>query len=83
LKRAINKVIMTMLEKFVSFANALPSDRMESVEENLAALMQSLSDKYGFSESEQTEIDRRSAIVDPEFSSKSDITKIFGKSFSA
>lgn len=74
---------MTLLEKFVSFANALPSDRMESVEENLAALMLSLSNKYGFSESEQAEIDRRFAIADAEFSSESDITKIFGKPFSA
>ena len=74
---------MTVLEKFVSFANALPSDRMESVEEHLAALMQILSDKHGFSESEKAEIDRRSAIADPEFSDASDITKIFGRPFSA
>ncbi len=74
---------MTMLEKFVSFAKALPSDRLESVEENLAALMESLSDKHGFSDSELSEIDRRSAIVDPEFSNPSDITKIFGKPLSA
>jgi hypothetical protein len=74
---------MTMLEKFVSFAKALPSDRLESVEENLAALMVSLSDKYDFTDSELAEIDRRSAKVDPEFSSTNDITKIFGKPFSA
>jgi hypothetical protein len=74
---------MTMLEKFVSFAKALPSDRLESVEENLAALMVSLSDKYDFTDSELAEIDRRSAKVDPELSSTNDITKIFGKPFSA
>jgi hypothetical protein len=74
---------MTMLEKFVSFAKALPSDRLESVEENLAALMESLSDKYCFSDSELAEIEKRSAIVDPEFSQPGDITKIFGKPFSA
>jgi hypothetical protein len=74
---------MTMLEKFVSFAKALPSDRLESVEENLAALMVSLSDKYDFTDSELAEIDMRSAKDDPEFSSTNDITKIFGKPFSA
>jgi regulator of sirC expression with transglutaminase-like and TPR domain len=74
---------MTMLEKFVSFAKALPSDRLESVEESLAALMESLSDEYGFSDSELAEIEKRSALVDPEFSNPTDITKIFGKPFSA
>ncbi len=74
---------MTMLEKFVSFANALPSDRLESVEENLAALMMSLSDKYDFTDSELAEIDRRFAKADPEYSSTNDITQIFGKPFSA
>ncbi|MEY4501101.1 MAG: hypothetical protein RIS52_991, partial [Pseudomonadota bacterium] len=65
----------TMLEKFVSFAKALPSDRLESVEENLAALMVSLSDKYDFTDSELAEIDMRSAKVDPEFSSTNAIPR--------
>jgi hypothetical protein len=76
-------MFMTMLEKFIFFAKALPLDRLESVEESLAALMESLSDKYDFSDSELAEIDRRSAMVDPEFSKPSDIIKIFGKPFSA
>lgn len=57
---------MTSLEKFVSFAQALPADQLESVEASLSALMESLSERYGFAPEELAEIDRRVANGNPE-----------------
>ena len=74
---------MTSLEKFISFAQALPADQLESVEASLSALMESLSEQYGFSPDELAEIDRRTANPDPEFSSQASIARIFGRPFSA
>jgi hypothetical protein len=74
---------MTSLEKFVSFARALPADQLESVEASLSALMESLSEQYDFAPEELAEIDRRIADPDPQFSSKADIAAIFGRSFPA
>lgn len=74
---------MTSLEKFVSFAQGLPAEQLESVEASLSALMESLSEQFAFSPDELAEIDRRVANRDPQFSSKADIAGIFGRSFSA
>jgi hypothetical protein len=56
---------MTVLENFIVFASALPADQRESVEEALAALMESLSPKYEFTPAELAEIERRVAESDP------------------
>jgi len=74
---------MTMLEQFVSFANQLPADRLQSVEANLAALMASYSEKYDFTAAELAELDSRVDKADPEFAHPDDIAKLFGKPFSA
>lgn len=74
---------MTMLEKFIAFAKGLPADRLESVEEVLAALMESHSEKYDLTADQLAELDRRVAEERPEFSAEEDITKLFGKPFSA
>lgn len=74
---------MTMLEKFMAFAKGLPADRLESVEEVLAALMESHSDKYDLTADQLAELDRRVAEERPEFAAEEDITKLFGKPFSA
>lgn len=74
---------MTMLEKFMAFAKGLPADRLESVEEVLAALMESHSEKYDLTTEQLAEVDRRVAEERPEFSDPKDITKLFGKPFSA
>ena len=37
---------MTMLDKFIAFASALPAEQRESVEEALAALMETLSAEF-------------------------------------
>ena len=74
---------MTSLEKFISFAQRLPADQLEAVEASLSALMDSLSERFDFSAEELAEIDRRAADPAPRFSSPTDITKIFGKPFTA
>ena len=74
---------MTSLEKFISFTRRLPADQLEAVEESLAALMDSMSERFGFSAEELGEIDRRKADPDPEFSNPADIARIFGQPFSA
>jgi hypothetical protein len=74
---------MTSLEKFFSFAQRLPADQREAVEEALAALMDSMSERFSFSARELAEIDRRAADPAPEFSDPDDIARIFGRPFSA
>lgn len=74
---------MTSLEKFLSFAERLPADQLESVEAALAALMDSFSDRFNLSADELAEIDRRVANPAPEFSNRADIAALFGRPFSA
>ena len=76
-------VQMTVLEKFISFAQGLSADRRQSVESALAALMESYSDNYEFTGDELAEIDRRTANSTPELSDPDEITRLFGKPFSA
>ena len=72
---------MTMLDKFIAFASALPADQRESVEEALAALMESLSAEFDFTPAELAEFERRGADPNPEFSDPADIAMLFGKPF--
>lgn len=74
---------MTMLDKFLSFAKALPADQLESVEESLAALMESMSPRYDLTPVELAELEARLAEPNPELANPADITKIFGKPFRA
>jgi hypothetical protein len=74
---------MTILEKFLQFAEHLPADRLNSVEAALSEIMESYSDRYGFTVSEQQMIDQRVAETKPAFSSSENIAKLFGKPFSA
>lgn len=74
---------MTVLEKFLQFAERLPTDRLNSVETALAEIMESYSDRYNLTPVEQKTIDHRVAEAKPEFASDEDISKLFGKPFSA
>ena len=74
---------MTILEKFLQFAEQLPIDRLNSVETALAEIMESYSDRFAFTPAEQLMIDQRLAEVKPEFASAEDVSKLFGKPFSA
>jgi len=70
-----------MLEKFMAFAKTLPADQLESVEEVLAALMESHSEKYELKADQLAELDRRVAEERPEFSGPEDITRLFTNPF--
>ncbi len=72
-----------MLEKFLSFAKALPKDQLGPVEDALAEIMESYSDRYAFSDAERQVIDQRVAEARPAFAHPDAIEKLFGKPFSA
>lgn len=74
---------MTVLDSFIAFASALPPEQREFVDEALAALMDQLSGDYNFTTEELAEIERRMAEPNPEYADPADITRIFGKPFSA
>ena len=71
-----------MLDTFMSFAKGLPADRLQSVEAVLAALMESYSERYEFTETQLAEIDRRLADPNPTYASPEEIATLFGKPFS-
>lgn len=72
---------MTVLETFVSFARRLPADRLRSVEDTLAALMETYSGEHEFTPTEIEELDRRAAVPRPEFADPGVIAELFGKKF--
>jgi hypothetical protein len=74
---------MTILDKFLHFAERLPADRLSSVEAALAEIMVSHSERYDFSAVELATLDQRVAEENPAFSDSADIAKLFGKPFSA
>jgi hypothetical protein len=73
---------MTILDTFLSFAKGLPADRLQSVEAALAALMESYSERYAFTDEEMAELDRRVAEPKPTFADSAEIAALFGKPFS-
>jgi hypothetical protein len=73
---------MTMLDIFVSFARSLPADRLQSVEAELAAMMEAYSERYAFDASELAELDRRVAEPNPAFANPAEIAALLGKPFS-
>ena len=72
---------MTVLETFVSFASRLPADRLRSVEDTLATLMETYSGEHEFTPAERKELDRRGAVENPEYADPATISKLFGKPF--
>ena len=73
---------MTILAKFLQFAERPPADRLNSVEAALTEIMESYSDRYGFTAGEQQVIDQRLAETKAVFSGREDIAELFGKPFS-
>jgi hypothetical protein len=74
---------MTVLDSFIAFASALPPEQREVIDEALTALMDQLSGEHDFTAAELAEIERRMAEPNPEYADPADITRIFGKPFSA
>jgi hypothetical protein len=74
---------MTILEKFVEFAERLPDDRRQEIEELLADLMAGESIASEFSADELAELERRMADPNPKYADPKDIAAIFGTTFGA
>jgi hypothetical protein len=73
---------MTVIDRFLSFTRELSAENRASVEEGLAALMDSYSERYAFTPDELSEIDHRLAEPKPEFASAQEVAALFGKPFS-
>lgn len=72
---------MTVIDSFLAFAARLdPADRA-SVEETLAAIMESYDSRYDFTPEETEELNRRMADVNPSMASDDDVRAIFGHAF--
>ena len=67
----------------MAFAKTLPADQLESVEEVLAALMESHSEKYDLTADQLAELDKRMVEENPEYASPEAIAAIFVKPFLA
>jgi hypothetical protein len=74
---------MTILDAFIAFTKGLTGEKLQSVEADLAALMEGYSERYGFTPEELAEIDRRVAEPHPRFAGADEVERIFGKRFSA
>ncbi|WEK45892.1 MAG: hypothetical protein P0Y56_12770 [Candidatus Andeanibacterium colombiense] len=69
---------MTTLEKFVAFAEALPSERRQEVEDLLADLMAAEGAEGDFTAEELAELDRRLANPNPRYADPKDIAVVSG-----
>ncbi|QGN54787.1 hypothetical protein [Novosphingobium sp. Gsoil 351] len=68
---------MSILEKFVAFAEALPDERRAEIDEILAAIMDSDDPEFGFTPDELAELDRRMADPDPQYADPAEVEAVF------
>jgi hypothetical protein len=73
---------MGILDSFIAFTMGLSGDKLQAVEADLAALMDSYSDRFGFTSEELAELEQRVAEPNPKFAHPNDVERIFGKPFS-
>jgi hypothetical protein len=72
---------MTVLDSFLAFATRLDQADRASVEETLAAIMESYDSRHDFTGSEIEELNRRLAETDPAMASDDEVREIFGHAF--
>jgi hypothetical protein len=72
---------MTVLEKFVAFAEGLPAERRQAIEDLLADMMGAEDASGDFTPAEMAELRRRLADPDPQYADPKDIAAIFGTTF--
>ena len=72
---------MTVLEKFISFAKALPADRRGTVEDAMTAMMDGFADQHAFTAGETAELDCRLAEPKAELAAPRDNEMLLGKPF--
>ena len=68
---------MTILEKFVAFAQALAAEERQEVESLLASIMNGHAAEFELTPEELTELDRRMADPNPEYADPAEIEAIF------
>jgi hypothetical protein len=72
---------MTVLDSFLAFTARLGEADRTSVEETLAAIMESYDSRYEFTADEVAEIEQRIAETDPAMASDDQVRQIFGHAF--
>jgi hypothetical protein len=72
---------MTVLDSFLAFTARLGEADRASVEETLAAIMESYDNRHDFTTAEIEELNRRMAETDPAMASDDDVRQIFGHAF--
>lgn len=73
---------MTVLDQFIAFAQGLPAEQRERLEDYLDDLMRSISSDDEFTPDELAELDRRADETKPDYADPAAIAAIFGKPFS-
>lgn len=71
---------MTILEKFVAFAERLPAARRDEIEAALTALMDCYTREFEFTSAELEELDHRVAEPRPRFASSEEIDRLMQRS---
>lgn len=69
---------MGIIESFVSFAEGLTGQRRKALEAELAALMDSYSERFEFTPEELAELDRRVAEPTPRYAAADDVERELG-----
>jgi hypothetical protein len=69
---------MGIIETFVSFAEGLTGQRRKAFEAELAALMETYSDRFEFTPEELAELDRRVAEPKPDYATADEVERILG-----
>lgn len=69
---------MGIIESFVSFAEGLTGQRRKALEAELAALMESYSERFEFTPEELAELDRRVAEPKPRYASADEVERELG-----
>ena len=64
---------MTILEKFETYAEALPPERRHEIEEILASIMESDAAEFDLTAGELSEVKRRLGDPDPEYADPAEI----------
>ena len=68
---------MSVLEKFVAYAEAQPEERRREIDAILASIMDPESPEFEFTAEELAELDRRMADPDPKYADPTEVEAVF------
>jgi hypothetical protein len=69
---------MGIIDSFISFVKGLSGERRQAVEAELAALMESYSERFEFTQDELAELDARVAEPKPRYATADEVEKVLG-----